>query len=428
MIKEKTVGKKNLQPYKRFVTAKDWKKISLLAKNLQGKKIIHINATPLGGGVVEILKSLVPLEQGLNLNAKWYHLEPDKHLFQITKKLHNSLQGQRVSLSKAEKDYYLKINFKIAKAIAKLKPDILIVHDPQPLAIMNYLSGIKAIARIHIDLSTPNKDSQQLLLKSLNNYQEMVFTSKKYAPKKFKTKIFVSPPGIDPLTDKNRNLDIARAKKICSDFGIDINKPVLLQVSRFDPWKDPGGVIDAFRVIKETYSKAQLVLCGVIEAQDDPEAAQIFQSVLEKVGNDKNIILLASPKDLKGYSMDLAVNALRTCADVIFQKSIREGFGLVVTEAMWKQKAVIGGNAEGIRLQITNGKNGFIIKTPKEAAEKALLLLHDKQLQKKMGKLAHQTVQKKFLIPRLLLDELEIMNKLFIRQVTHTSLTPPVLS
>ncbi len=414
MLKKVEVQEKNFENYKPFISEAIKFEIKQNASLLRGKKIIHINSTAQGGGVAEILHSLIPIEKSLGLDVDWLvfsNFKNQEQFFEITKKMHNSLQGSSVSLSSEEKKLYCQVNHILADEISSISSDLLVIHDPQPCALISDFNEIPMISRIHIDLTNPNSDTLNFIGEYLERYDTILFSCQNFVPKNVELEnTVISHPAIDPLTVKNQDMGTSEAEEILANLNIDCSRPLLTQVSRFDPWKDPFGVIDAFKVVKKKYPTAQLVLSGIVQAQDDPEAIRIIEDVKKKATEEKDIFLFTAIEQLKGISDLKFINALQSRSDVIFQKSLREGFGLTVTEAMWKGQPVIGGNVGGIRLQIKDGVNGFLVNSPTEAAEKALFLLDNPDERKRMGQAARESVKEKFLITRFLQDELKIMS------------------
>jgi trehalose synthase len=416
MLREYTPPERDIHKYQPFVTAEALAALFASAERLAGKRIVHVNATPRGGGVAELLRALVPLQRSVGLDSHWYSLEDDRRIFLITKKLHDALQGSPEELTTDERRYYLDYSKNLAADITKERPDLLVVHDPQPLAAHSYCPGIPAVARLHIDLTAPNTATLHFIKPFLAHYRAVAFSLPEYVPPFLaQERIVVSPPAIDPLDPKNIPLPENEQARILRALGLDLNRPIVTQVSRFEIWKDPLGVIEAFALLRETVPNAQLVLMGVIEAQDDPNAEAMLYRVrasaasLESARDD--IHLLAHPEDFHGIDNSQAVNALQSASAVIMQKSLREGFGLTVSEAMWKEKAVIGGDAGGIRLQIRDGENGFLVRSPAQAAQRALTLLNDPRRAAAMGVRAHEYVRRHFLITRLLADELSLLER-----------------
>jgi trehalose synthase len=295
-----------------------------------------------------------------------------------------------------------------------MKADIWVLHDPQPAGLISCLSNLHpSISHIHIDTSCPNKSAWNFIEPFLLQYDKIIFSLKDFVARSLPSrKVVVFPPAIDPLTKKNKALVLSEAKRILAKLGIDTKKPLISQISRFDPWKDPLGVIKAWRLGKKKIPDLQLVYAGIFLALDDPDAIRIFKKVEKVVENEKDVFLFADPKYLGNLEIDTFVNALQVGSDIILQKSIREGFGLTVTEAMWKGKPVIGGKAGGIKLQIENGKSGFLVPSPEEASERIVQLIENPTLANKLGKAAKERVREKFLIPRLLRDYLRLFQQL----------------
>lgn len=399
---------KHLDDYSSFVP-QVVQEIHQLAKPLKGLKVVHLNATALGGGVAEMLRSAVPLQRNIGLDSSWLVIPPEDSFFKITKEIHNFLQGKKGSLTKRQKKIYLDYNQYLTQLLTKIKADIFLIHDPQPAAVLNFFKKKKpkAIWRCHIDTSHPNQSVWRFILPYLKAYDHYVFTMADYINHNFPLKkVSFITPVIDPLSAKNRLMDKKRARQYLKRFNLDIKKPIITQISRFDPWKDPKGVIDAYRLAKKEIPNLQLVLMAQM-ATDDPEGAQIYQEIKDYVGKEKGIFLLVNLPD-----NDIAVNAFQTGSDLVIQKSIREGFGLTVTEAMWKRAAVIGGNAGGIVLQIKNGVNGYLVNSPEETAERIVYLLKNVKTKERMARAAHNSVKNKFLIPHQLLNYLRLFKKL----------------
>lgn len=415
MIKKVFLSKKNIKDYKSVVGAKIIRQLKKNSQALKDKRIVHINSTPRGGGVAEILSNLIPLELSLGINASWLTFKAPKKFFKITKKIHNGLQGKKNNLTNKEKDFYLAINRNLAQKLKDIPADLFIIHDPQPLAAILSFHQKPMVARIHLDLSTPNKKVSSLVFPILAQYDKIVVSLKESVPNiKPKSKTVIIPPALDPLDLQHIPISGKKARKILSQFGVNPNKPLIAQVSRFDPWKDPLGVIEAFRLAKEKIPELQLILLGLFLEKDDPQSREVFKQVKNKAKCCSDIFLFSNPKILKKFNLDndTFVNAVQCGSDLILQKSIKEGFGLTATEAMWKGKAVIGGTAAGLKFQIQNNKNGFIVKNSQEAAQKIVKLLNDKKLRQKIGKQARLSVKKKYLITRLLNDHLKFYNEI----------------
>lgn len=389
-----------------------------LAKGLKNTKVIHINSARDGGGVAELLKSQVPMEKSLGVDSAWFYIKAPKEFFIITKKIHNLLQGKDGNLSKKEMNFYLKQSKALSKSLDDLAkkegPDIVVFHDPQTMAAANFLENknFYSVLRLHIDLSEPDKKTLRFAKQFIGKFDKIMLTSGKYRPKWLeRKKVAVSKPAINPFTEKNKAMPRKKAERILKFYGMDPKKPVISQISRFDPWKDPVGVIRAYRIAKKEVPGLQLALAGFFEAQDDPEMSKVYKKIKNHSAKDKDIFIFSDLKTLKEKSDDPLINSLYTASDVVLQKSIREGFGLTVTEAMWKKKPVIGGTASGIKLQIKNGQNGFLAASPEEAGKLIVKLLKDKKLRKNVGEKARKTVKEKFLMPRLILDFLKIYSQ-----------------
>lgn len=410
MLKKVKTGIKRLDDYLPIVGEEEIYSIRELAKNLRNARILHINSTAYGGGVAEILHSLVPLMRDVGLNVEWRVIEGNKDFFNITKKFHNALQGASISLTEEMKKIYLEQN-KLNANLFKGKYDFVIIHDPQPASIITYLKASKQtkfIWRCHIDTSNPNIEVWNFLREFLKEYDAAIFTMKEFAKENSIFKhLFIIPPSIDPLSDKNRPLSKKKIEKIILHFGVDSRRPLIIQVSRFDSWKDPLGVIDMYRLVKRDIPGLQLALIGSMSA-DDPEGWIIYEKVLRKAGDDEDIYVLS---DLKGVG-NLEVNAFQRASNVIIQKSVREGFGLVVSEGLWKGRPVVGGSVGGITLQIVNDKTGFLVRSVKEAAEKTKFLLLNRKIADKMGHEGREYVRSHFLITKQLKDYLLLFNSL----------------
>lgn len=384
-------------------------KIKKLAEKLNGVSIAHVNATAVGGGVAEMLKSEIPLQNDVGLKSSWYVIPPNDDFFEITKSIHNFMQGKPGNLTEGQKKLYLEYNQYIGELLSEIKADIFVIHDPQPAASLKFMKKKPKVAiwRSHIDTSHPNKKVWDFLRPYLEGYDHFVFTLPQYTNDEFdKGKVSFITPVIDPLNAKNKAMSKAEARKYLKRLGIDTSRPLVTQVSRLDPWKDPEGVIDAYRQAKKEIKGLQLALVAQM-ASDDPEGMVIHHQIKEYIGADKDIYLMVNLDD-----NDRAVNAFQVGSDIILQKSIREGFGLTVTEAMWKGAVVIGGNVGGIKLQIEDGKNGYLVDSSREAAERIVELLNDRQKLEKMSKAAHLSVKEKFLLPHKKLNYLRLFYRL----------------
>ena len=391
--------------------------LSAVADRLRGRRILHLNSTAEGGGVAEILRSMTPLMKSLNLSTDWVVINPPPSFFQVTKKVHNLLQGANGELSSEEKETYLGSVRQVAEQMRLdgLDADIWFLHDPQLLPLARFLRKGRDGAWfwvVHIDLTTPNQSVLDFLLPLTTRYDGLAFSLESYIPAVLdgSPPIYVTPPAIDPLSVKNVPLGGAEASRIVVAMGIDPGRPLITQVSRFDYWKDPWGVIEAFRLARRDIPDLQLALLGLSQASDDPEALEVLNSVTEYAERDPDIHLYYSCEGLPA-GIDSIVNAFQTASQVVLQKSTREGFGLTVTEAMWKGKPVIGGNVGGIRAQIDDGVSGYLVDTPEQCASRISKLMRDPQLMSRIGRSARDSVRQRFLLPRLALDYLQIADK-----------------
>ena len=373
-----------------------------LADRLGRRRLIQINSTRTGGGVAEILSRAVPLLEQLGLDVKWEVIHGDQQFFEVTKAMHNALQGHKVTITPAMLDLYQEINRENARKFT-WEADFVMVNDPQPAYLINFLrpQAKQWIWRCHIDASRPERNIWKFLQEIVSQYDASVFSMPQFS-QTLPHPQYLIRPSIDPLSEKNRNLSPAEIRKVLDRLGVEQDKPIILQVSRFDSFKDPVGVIQAFRMVRRQ-TPCKLVLAGG-EATDDPEGPRIFAEVMEAAKDEPDIqILLLAP------DAHHEVNALQRAADIIVQKSTREGFGLTVTEAMWKGKAVIGGAVGGIVLQLRDHITGFLVHTPEGCAFRIRYLLHRPELARRLGKIAQEFVRQHFLITREIRDYLTLM-------------------
>ncbi len=378
------------------------------ARNLYDKRIIHINSTYQGGGVAEILNSLVPLMNDVGIEADWRILHGTPDFFMITKKFHNALQGDRINLSEMKKRIYVHIN-EIFSIYCHIDHDCVMVHDPQPLPLIRFYRKRQPwVWRCHVDISNPNVELWNYLKRFILRYDVVIVSCDKFKRVDLPVEQWVIPPAIDPLSPKNMEISESTIEKYLKKFGIPTDKPIIAQISRFDKWKDPEGVIEVFKLVREEVD-CRLVLCGSM-AMDDPEGHKIYERVSRKARRliEREDVILVTAEN------HILVNALQRAADVIIQKSIREGFGLTVTEALWKEKPVVASNVGGISIQIRDGENGFLLdpRDVKGFASRVVKLLKDKKLAREMGNRGREVVRKRFLITRLLLDHLNLLNSI----------------
>jgi trehalose synthase len=377
-----------------------------VADRLAGLRVVHVNSTRTGGGVAEILEAMVPLTRALGIDATWEVIEGNEDFFNCTKSFHNALQGKALQIAPHLLRAYQDVN---AVNAEKLRPileeaDIVIIHDPQPAPLLRFLPGRKGkwIWRCHIDLSHPYRPVWKYIRQFLLDYDASVFSLDAFVQPMPHT-VFLIPPSIDPLSVKNLPLDQETVSSVLSEFNIDRSRPTVAQISRFDRFKDPVGVIAAYRLAKDFVPGLQLVLAGGTAA-DDPEGAVVLKEVRDAAEGDADIHVLST-----GHYSDRTINALQAGADIVIQKSLREGFGLTVTEAMWKAKPVIGGNTGGIRLQIMNHRTGYLVDTPEGAAMRIRYLLSERSRMTQIGLSARELVRQNFLVTRHLREYLTLM-------------------
>lgn len=379
--------------------------IQKLCEKLKGKSFLHINSTKEGGGVAEILNRMIPLLIDLGIDARWDVIEGDAKFFDFTKKTHNALQGNREKFTKDMWDYYYEVNRRNRKNL-DLTADAVLIHDPQPAPLIMFRRKPSKkrkdiwMWRCHIDVSNPMVSVWKNLKKYVVGYDSAIFSVAKFA-KSLPIDEFIITPSIDPLSDKNRDLTKKEIDGVGEKFNIPRDKPIILQVSRFDRFKDPIGVINAYKIVKK-YNDCRLILAGS-PATDDPEGEAILEEVKEYAGNDSDIHILMLPPD---YHME--INALQRMSDVILQKSIKEGFGLTVSEAMWKEKPIIGGAVGGIPLQIVHGFTGFVVHSVEGAAFRIRQYLNNPEMAKRMGKQGKEYVRNNFLLTRQIRDYLSL--------------------
>ncbi len=404
-----SVGNASLDAYRRTVGSRVLDEIRELAGPLVGARVLHLNSTAYGGGVAEILRSYIPLMRDLGICADWMTIDGDDPFFHVTKAFHNALQGGEYHLTGSAKRAYLATNTRNS-SFPYDDYDYIIVHDPQPAAIraMQGSSKAKWVWRCHIDLSEPNPQVWRFLRPYVDAYDALVFTMAEYASKDLPAdKVHLIPPAIDPLTPKNTYLPPKLCGNILSFAGIDTSRPLVTQVSRFDPWKDPLGVVEVYRRVKRQVPELQLAMLGHL-AMDDPQGMEMYQATGKAAGNDPDVHMYTNFT----AASSIEVNAFQRSSDVVIQKSIREGFGLVVAEAQWKSSAVVAGRAGGIPMQLKNGKGGYLVDSIEECAEKVLQLLENPGQAKAMGARGRRYIRKHYLTPRLMADELKLLASL----------------
>ncbi|HPP88787.1 MAG TPA: glycosyltransferase, partial [bacterium] len=381
-----------IEDYKDIIGADMMHALICIAKRLKGIKVQHINSTKIGGGVAEILYRMAPLMNGLGINTSWDVINvKDSRFYDVTKKIHNTLQGENLEFSAEEWDLYFKVQQQNSKVIDKTA-DVVFIHDPQPLGLIKYRRmHQKFIWRCHIDMSNANYKVWQKLRGMAEKYDAAIFHTQYFA-KELSIPLYILGPSIDPLSDKNKPLEQQFVKKVLKDYHINPQKPIILQVSRFDRFKDPIGVIMAYQMVKKEID-CQLILAGGA-ADDDPEGIEVYNEIIKFAQDDKDIHILNLPPD-----SHLIINALQCAADVILQKSLKEGFGLTVSEALWKKKPVIAGNVGGIKKQMIDNVTGFLVNTVEGCAYSIRQLLNSKDISAKMGKLGHEYIKENFILP-----------------------------
>jgi trehalose synthase len=391
--------KLKLEDYIGIVPKIDLVIIQKLADRFAGRQFLHINSTKSGGGVAEILQRMMIILTGLGINARWQVIEGDERFFDITKKIHNALQGNPEKISEDMWQFYHEVNKRNAEKL-DLNADAILIHDPQPAPLIEFKTSGVWIWRCHIDISNPTTKVWTSIKNYVEKYNAAIFSVAKFA-KKLPLDKFIIPPAIAPLSDKNRDLTNTEIQNVLATLHLPVDKPIILQVSRFDRFKDPIGVIKAYRLVKR-YNDCRLVLAGS-PATDDPEGEMILNEVKEFAGNDQDISILLLPP-----TSHIEINALQRVATVVLQKSLKEGFGLTVSEAMWKGKPVIGGAVGGIPLQIIHGVTGFLVNSVEGTALRIRQILNNPDMAKRMGESGREYVRRNFLITRQIRDYLSM--------------------
>jgi trehalose synthase len=403
------VGTKLLGDYASIASRGLMEQIRALAEPLAGKRVLHLSATAFGGGVAEILYTLVPLMRDAGLDAEWRIIYGQDEFFDVTKTIHNALQGDPAALSDEQQETFRRYNRMNAEALDG-SYDFVIVHDPQPAAMLEHVreAGRRWIWRCHIDLSEPNRQVLDFLLPSLAHYDAAVFHRRGYVPAAGNLPpAYIWPPAIDPLAPKNMALSPEDAAYILDQFGIDVVRPLVTQVSRFDPWKDPLGVIEAWRILRRAHPNVQLGLVGSM-AHDDPEGWEYYNRTVHAADGDPDIFILSNLNNVGSVE----VNAFQVHSAALLQKSVREGFGLTVTEALWKTRPTVAGRVGGIVDQIQDGETGYLVDSVEECASAMERILEDAAGARSMALRGKEHVRRHFLTPRLLRDWLALFNEL----------------
>jgi len=410
MLDHVDVGPRQLGSYGVVIGEEAVEQIRKMAAPFKGARIAHLNASTHGAGVCELLRSIVPLYRGLGIQADWKYISAAPEFFTVTKAFRNALQGADYELTQDARDTYLMYNSRNAELLEEEEYDFVIVHDPQPAAIPHFrkTAAAKWIWRCHIDTSEPNQAVLEFMLPFLAEYDALVFTMDRFVPAAVKhRRVVAMTPAIDPLSPKNMGLPYAICQEIRAWRGINPRYPLLTQVSRFDRWKDPLGVIQVYRMVREEVPGLQLAMLGTV-TPDDSEAWEMHAKVVAEAMGDDDIHVMTN---LTGVG-DMEVSAFQTASDVVIQKSIREGFGLGVSETMWKGTPVVANRSGGIPLQMEGDVGGFLVDSTEECADRVLSLLRDREEARARGMAGRERVRQRFLITRLLADELSLLTSL----------------
>jgi trehalose synthase len=409
MLDHVDVGPRSLNPYGFIVGGKEIERIRKLAAPLKGARIAHVSSTVYGAGVCELLRSLIPLYRGLGIQADWKLILTDPKFVKVTRSFRNALQGAPEKLDQAARETYLTSNSRNAELLEG-EYDFIFVHDPQTAAMRHFRGpvGAKWIWRCHIDTSEPNEDALEFMLPFLAEYDALVFTMEGFVPDALKHQNVVTmTPAIDPLSPKNMGLSDSICLELRAWRGVDPRRPLVSQVSRFDRWKDPLGVIEVYRRVREEVPGLQLAMIGSI-AEDDPEVSEMYRMIVAAARDDDDIHVLTN---MMGVA-DMEVSAFQASSNVVIQKSIREGFGLGVSETMWKGTPVVANRSGGIPLQMEGNAGGFLVDSTEECADRVLFLLQNRDEARKRGRAGRERVIERFLITRLLTDEIQLMQSL----------------
>lgn len=400
----------DVESYRSWVSDDLIDEIFALGRELHGLRVCEINATAAGGGVAELLSRLVPVHLALGVATDWRLIYADKEFFAITKSFHNALQGAELKLTPKAKQAYLKDN-EISAKMLNDDYDVFVVHDPQPAALRHFKDSAhkrKWIWRCHIDSSEPNPEVWEFLRPYVEEYDAAVFTMQAFRPADLSLdRVVFIPPAIDPLSTKNMALPDDICRRAIAEMGIDVRRPLLVQVSRFDPWKDPLGVIRAYQLVKEMIPGVQLAMVGAM-AGDDPEGWEVLDKINAKAVQDPDLYVFTN---MTGVG-SMEVNVFQRSANVVLQKSIREGFGLVVAEAFWKGTPVVAGHAGGIPMQFPAGYENYLVNSPEDCAAKVQFLLENPKIAKAFGDSGQAKIRAEFLLPRLIRDELRLLKEM----------------
>jgi trehalose synthase len=424
MLQKVDIAEASIEDYRPIIGDEQVERIKTLAEPLRGARIAHINATQYGGGVSELLRSTIAIERGLGIDAEWRVINGSNRFFEVTKSVHNALQGAEYRLTSEDRETYLLQNNYNAGQLGD-DYDVVVIHDPQPAAL-RHLHGrghAKWIWRCHIDTSRPNEDVLDFLLPYLMTYDAMVFTMHTFVPAALGSHhVHIIPPAIDPLSPKNFDLPPDQIRRILRWIGVNPDRPLMTQVSRFDPWKDPLGVVRIYRMAREVIPDLQLALLGSM-ALDDPEGWGLLQQIQDETNADPSVTVATN---LTGIS-NIEVNAFQRHSDVVVQKSIREGFGLIVSETLWKGTPVVAGNTGGIPMQMPEEERDFLVDAQDEEtfAARVIQLLTDRELARAVGARGRERTREHFLITRLVAEELELLAEVTAGQSLARSTAQP---
>ena len=406
-----SLGTKSIAKYRALIGDELIDEVERLASELKGVRLCHINSTPFGGGVAELLSSYIPLVRDLGLHIDWQVIYGDQRFFAITKAMHNALQGGdgRFITREETQRVYKSQNLANARQL-DLNYDVFIVNDPQPAAVRHFSDETQAkwIWRCHVDSSEPDETAWQFLRPYIEEHDAAVFTMGKFVPKALKgPRIATMPPAIDPFGSKNMPLPKALCREMIGNLGLEQGRPLIIQVSRFDRWKDPFGVIRVYYMVKERVPGVQLALVGSL-AGDDPDGWDMYAAIHREADKDKDVYVFSN---LTGVG-NMEVNAFQTACDVTIQKSLKEGFGLVVSEALWKATPVVAGNTGGIPMQMTGELSKYLVSSEEECAQQVIHLLQNPEFASELGEVGREHIRQNFLMPRLVRDELSLIKEL----------------
>lgn len=407
------VAPKSLEDYRPIIGEAKMDEIRALAAPLRGSRVLHFNATAYGGGVAEILHSLVPLLHDLDIQADWKVMDAQSDFFDVSKQMHNAMQGMFVPWNAGMGNTWREVNRANAQGLQG-PYDFVFIHDPQPAGVLaNVMErdpsvfGARWAWRCHLDTTESLPEVWDFLRGYVQHYDAVIFTQADYVNDLPGANVTIIPPAIDPLSTKNTEISTQVVRDIMTRYSIDPDRPIIAQVSRFDPWKDPLGVVDTYRELKAARPDLQLIMVASM-ADDDPEAWSFYERIVRRAGEDYDIHVLTN---LNGVA-NLEVNAIQRAADVVMQKSIREGFGLVISEALWKGKAVVAGAVGGIPMQMANGEAGRLANSTAEFVDEVGELLDNPALRDRLGARGREHVRENFLTTRLLADYLKLMQSM----------------